>query len=89
MTKVKVLKFEVSNCAYTANEDDFKTIWYKNNAPKLVSYEEVEETINDFLKDKNYIDMKVTTVDSIYSNNGRSNKIILVYSIVYSEKETK
>ena len=59
MTKVKVFNFEVSNCAYGADKDDFKERWYKINTPKLVSYDEVEETINNFLKDKNYIDMRV------------------------------
>ena len=85
MTKVKVFNFEVSNCAYGADKDDFKERWYKINTPKLVSYDEVEETINNFLKDKNYIDMKVTTVDADYHNNGLANKVILVYTIIYTD----
>lgn len=85
MTKVKIFNFEVSNCAYGAGEDDSKERWYRINTPKLVSYDEVERTINDFLKDKNYIDMKVTTVDADYHNNSLANKIILVYTIIYTD----
>ena len=86
MTKVKVFNFEVSNCAYGASKENSKEYWYKVDNPKLVSYDEIERILTDFLKDKNYIDMKVTTVDANYHNNALANTIILVYSIVYTDQ---
>lgn len=87
MNKIKVFNFEVCNCAYGADEKDFKTSWYQNNYKNLISYEEIDATLNNFLKDKIYVDLTVSTIDAHKHNNGLANKVILVYTLVYKDIE--
>lgn len=44
----------------------------------------IDKEINDFIEDKNVIDIKVNTIDIRYHNNGYSNTIGLVYTILYT-----
>lgn len=84
--KIKVFNFEVSNCAHGADKEREHEVWYKTNKPKLVSYEDIETILNNFLKGKVLVDVKVNTVDVKYHNNALSNTIILVYTVIYLEE---
>ena len=45
----------------------------------------INEEINDFIKDKNVIDIKVNTIDIRYPLDHRCSNIIgLVYTIIYT-----
>jgi hypothetical protein len=45
----------------------------------------IEETVNNFIKDKKVIDIKTNTVEVSYHNNGHANIVELYYTIVYEE----
>ena len=47
----------------------------------------IETIINDFIKDKKVIDIKINNIDVHYHNNGYDNRIQLVYTVIYGEKE--
>ena len=81
--KIKLFRFEVSNASSLALESD----WYKNDKEKIVSEEMIEYIVNDFIYDKNVIDIKVNNVDVNYHNNARGNTIHLLYTIMYEEIE--
>ena len=92
MAKIKVFKFEVSNFIYgTTKEeylkDSFNTEEYYNEYfNKLATPEQIEDTVNSFLEDKELINLNVNTVDIHYPNNGYENTVELVYTITYNEK---
>jgi hypothetical protein len=82
--KVKIFRFQVSNASYLNDREDDKTSrWYSNNSKELVKENEIETIINDFIEDKNVVEIKVTTIDVLYHNNARSNTIELIYTIMY------
>ena len=83
--KIKVFKFTVSNAASSPSENDMKERWYDKRKSELVDEEEIEDTINDFIRHKNVISMYVNNVDVKYNNNGRGNSIQLVYTILYED----
>lgn len=85
MIKIKVFRFEVSNASSSCFEDDKYQRWYKQDQIKLASREYIENCINEFLKDKEFIDLKVSTIDVEYHNNGRGNTIHLLYTLLYKE----
>lgn len=45
--------------------------------------DKIEDEINEFLSDKELIEIKVNQADVRFHNNGRSNTIHLIYTIVY------
>lgn len=81
--KIKLFRFEVSNASSLALESD----WYKNDKEKIVSEGMIENIVNDFIYDKNVIDIKVNNADVNYHNNARGNTIHLLYTIMYEEIE--
>lgn len=83
MTKLKVFKFEVSNFAYLADDEYLKRENFKKHLKNLVSYEDVEKTLNNFLEDKTLVSLNVNTIDVFKHNNGMANIVHLVYTIVY------
>ena len=83
--KTKIFRFEVANAASRPFEKDKKELWYQNNIKKIKTEQQIETEINVFLKDKTFVDMKVSTVDIQYHNNGRANTIHLIYTILYTE----
>ena len=85
MTKVKIFRFEVSNGSSNPLKDDESSSWYINGQAKLVSEQEIEETINNFIYDIEVIDIKVNNIDINYHNNARGNTIHLIYTIIYKD----
>lgn len=47
----------------------------------------IDSKINNFIKDKKVIDIKTNTIDIRYHNNGYSNTVALVYTILYENLE--
>ena len=87
MTKVKIMRFCVCNCTTVCNAGDENTTWFKNKQDEVSSVTEIEKIVNEFIRDKNVIDIKVNTVDVHYHNNARSNTIDLIYTIVYKSAD--
>lgn len=84
MAKVKIFKFRVSNASSSVSEEDVNSAWYKKTKSLLQTEEEIESTINDFIKDKTLIDIKINTIEVNWHNNGRGNTVDLVYTIIFS-----
>lgn len=94
--KIKVFRFEVNNASSECFEEDkYKkdahgkltsepTLWYFTQQQKLFTEDKIEEIINDFIKDKKVIDIKVNDIEVKYHNNARGNTIHLVYTIMYA-----
>ena len=57
--------------------------WKEKGGGECIDTELIENEINEFCEDKNVIDIKVNTVDHDYHNNGGSNGVTLVYTIMY------
>lgn len=81
--KVKVFEFEVSNGASRLCDGDEGTNWAKKLEAKLFSPAMVSDVINDFVKDKDVVDIKVNNVDVQYHDNCRGNTVRLWYTILY------
>jgi len=82
MSKIKVFEFEVCNSA-TWDTKGLSQEWLKRCQERLFNMSDIENTINDFLKDKKLIDIKINNVDVNYHNNGRTNTINLIYTILF------
>lgn len=88
MKKIKLFRFEVSNgTSSPLGKDDIESSWYRDGQRKLISEKQIEETINNFIKDKNLISISINNIDINYHNNARGNTIHLIYTIVYEEVE--
>lgn len=85
MDKVKVFRFRVSNWTTLSFDKDKKMLAHTEAQKELVSEEQIEEIINNFIVDKQVKDIIVNTVDVHFHNNGRSNSIDLVYTVLYRE----
>lgn len=92
--KIKTFEFLVSNWAYLEdiNDRDYKESEYKlnrmlNYKKQIKSASDIETTINDYLENNSVelVDMKVNVVDIEYHNNGRSNTIKMVYTLIVKE----
>lgn len=83
--KIKVFKFEVTNFTTTYNaEDRRKANQYQIDAMnRIYEPEEIEDIINDAIKGLNVVDIKVNVLHTDYHNNGRSNTMHMVYTIMY------
>ena len=57
--------------------------WKENGGGECINTELIESEINEFMEDKEVIDVKVNTVDHDYHNNGGANGITLVYTVMY------
>ena len=69
---------------FNGSKNDYDRSSQKNT--KIYTSESViDHTINQFLKDNEYIliDIKITTIDTNYHNNGGYNDIDLLYTIIY------
>lgn len=86
---IKVFNFEVCNASTSLfDEVDRKKPWWSEENKKIVSTEEIERVVNDYINsDSHYtltlVDIKVNTVDVHQHNNGGSNKVWLVYTIIF------
>ena len=77
MLKVKTFKFIGSECEYT--DGKFKCL--KTNE------KDIDTIINNFISKyvEELVDIKITTVESRYHNNGGYNNVDLIYTIIYKE----
>jgi hypothetical protein len=85
MDKVKVFRFRVSNWTTLSFDEDKKKLAHTEAQKELVSEDQIVEIINNFIADKQVKDIIITTIDVHYHNNGRSNTIDLMYTILYRE----
>lgn len=83
--KIKVFKFEVTNFTTTYDaEDKRKANQHQIDAMnRIYEPEEIEDIINDAIKGLNVVDIKVNVLHTAYHNNGRSNTMHMVYTIMY------
>ena len=84
---IKTFRFTISNAASVAFSEDKEKDWYAKRVAELVTPEKIDKEINKFLNksipDREVVDVKITSVDVHYHNNGRSNTIDLIYTIMY------
>ncbi len=75
MLKVKTFRFVGSECEYTNGK--FKCL--------KDSTENIDIVINNFISKyvEELIDIKITTVENRYHNNGGYNNVDLIYTIIY------
>ena len=83
--KIKVFKFEVANASSSPFADDRNSSWFSKKQARLSTPSAIEKTINKFTATVKVEDIKVSTVNVHYHNNGRGNTIELWYTILYSE----
>ena len=86
--KVKIFRFRVSNWTSIALERDKTDCQYKEAKKEVMTEEQIETIVNDFIREKNIVSIDVSTVDVEYHNNGRGNTVDLIYTIVYKEDGT-
>ena len=92
-TRVKVLKFTVSNLAYRPSESILKYV-KDSHREELESPEDIENIVNDELDYLHFLnyridDIVVTTVVPKQHNNGGSDTVELYYTIRYSIDDAK
>lgn len=83
--KIQLFRFRVSNAASQAFDSDRSEKWFTNRLRELDDEEYIEDTVNDFIKNKKNVQIIVTPVDVHYHNNGRGNTIDLVYTIMFDD----
>lgn len=81
--KVKVFRFKVSNASSHCLTGDENQLWYRKEKAEIVSEKQIESTINQFLIDKELINLQISPVEVNYHNNARGNTIDLIYTITY------
>ena len=83
LTGIKTFKFEVCNASCYPFPDDENTTWFRNQRNNIVSPDTIDDTINDFIVDKDVININIKTVEEHYHNNGRGNTVTLWVIIHY------
>ena len=83
--KIKVFKFEATNftTTYSARDKQHANDEQEAAMNRIYEPEEIEAIINDAIKDLNVVDIKVNVLHTAYHNNGRSNTMHLVYTVMY------
>lgn len=83
--KVKVFKFEVTNFTTTFDAKERSNAnRYQIDAMNMIyEPEEIEEIINDAIKNLDVVDIKVNVLHTKYHNNGHGNTMHMVYTIMY------
>lgn len=86
MIKIKTYRFKVlSNC--TDNNLHMKKQNAHDEYMSLYSPDKIDNTINDFCKDKDIIDIKVNELYQQITEQSGTNIVLLQYTIIYKEKE--
>lgn len=80
--KIKVFKFEVCNWAVDLT-DEQKNARSREALQRISNEEDIENTINNFIENKDVLQIITNNIDVNYHNNGRYNTIQLVYTILY------
>ena len=91
MTQIKTFRFRVSNASSMAFSDDEQKPWYREAQAELVTERDIDNKVNkyihQYLDDKEIVNIIVTPVVVHRHNNGRSDTVDLIYTIVYKEKD--
>lgn len=84
MYKVKNFQFKIlSSC--TDNNMHMKKQNAHDEYESLYSMDRIDNEINSFIKNKEIKDIKITEIQQSNSGPDRTNIILLIYTIIYSE----
>lgn len=83
LTGIKTFKFEICNASSHPLTGDETSVWFKDRKKDIVSPDTIDKTINDFIIDKDVININIKTVEEHYHNNGRGNIVTLWIIIHY------
>lgn len=82
--KIKTFQFNIfSSC--TDNDMHMKKQNMHDEYESLYTPEKIDNEINDFIKNKNIIDIKITELQKSFTNNNGTNKISVLYTIMYND----
>ena len=81
MLQIKTFRFKGSKTSYNINTRKHTNINDDTNV--------IDEYVNNFIIDNGYrlVDLKVSTVDCAYHNNGGFNEIDLIYTLIYDTQQ--
>ena len=86
--KIKTYIFNIySSC--TDNEMHMRKQNLHDEYETLYTPERIDREINDFIKDKNVIDIKTTELQKSLTIDNGTNKIWVLYIIIYKKKNIK
>jgi hypothetical protein len=60
---------------------------YSSNYGECIDSELIQSELNEFMEDKEVIDIKTNTFTSYRHNNGGYDEVFIVYTIMYNEKQ--
>ena len=83
--KVKSFRFRVSNWTLNPSPKDKEDSHFVVAADEVKCCEEIDYVLNRFMQSVKVIDVKVSTIDVNYHNNGRGNKVDMMYTVLYEE----
>ena len=82
--KIKTFIFDIySSC--TDNDMHMKKQNMHDEYEKLYKPERIDEEINNFIQNKKIIDIKTTELQKTLTENNGTNKISVLYTIIYDE----
>ena len=82
--KIKTFQFNIfSSC--TDDEMHMKKQNMHDEFLTLYTTDQIDNEINKFIKDKNIVDIKVTELQKSYSEPNKTNKITVLYTIIYND----
>ena len=82
--KVKNFRFRVSNWTSRPCLGDETNPLFYEGAKEVYDCEQIDEILDDFLKDANrIIDIRVTPIEVNKHNNGKGNTVDLIYTFLY------
>ena len=80
--KIKTFRFRTWNCANNSTSD---ADWAIRGRKEVISLEEVDNIVNEFMSNHSVVDVKVNQSIPDFSNNGYGNSIDTTYTILYNE----
>ena len=84
MNRIKIFRFSVSHFSSAVLQNDKSMREYSYIQKSLKTEEEIEDIINDFIRGKDIISIKVNALEVQKHNRINGNMIDLVYTILYS-----
>lgn len=84
--KIKTFRFNIlSSC--TDNDMHMKKQNMHDEYEALYSEYKIDNEINNFIKDKEVIDIKINEIYKSNTENNGTNKVMLQYTVMYNDKE--
>lgn len=84
--KVKTFWFNISSSCIDNGEHMKKTNMYEEYMA-LYTPEKIDKELNEFCENKDIVDIKVTEVCKQNTQNNGTNKVMLVYTVMYNENK--